>query len=114
MADLAMPHGASAPEPLTKAQFDTGLAALLAGPSHAHRFLTGVADVLDSDPLLDMHENYLTEALNLSRAYTLAPLARAIATEAAQIAMREMPLAYRGETTGSLALRIRAAAEDIR
>lgn len=93
---------------------DLALAEFLAGPSHAHRFLTGVADVLEGDPFLTVTQDLLDEALNLSTQYILGNLDSRIVEETTRIATVELPLFATGETTGLYAARIRAAAEDLR
>jgi len=101
-------------EPIfTPVAFDTALRQFLAEPSHANRFLTGVADVLEGDPFLTMTQDLLDEALNLSQAYILGNLDRAVASESAQIAMAELPVFIPGEQAGLYTARIRACAADL-
>ncbi|MDQ0842427.1 hypothetical protein [Streptomyces sp. V1I6] len=94
--------------------FDSALRQFLAAPSHAHRFLAGVADVLKGDPFLTMTQDLLDEALNLSTQYILGNLDSKIVEETTRIATAELPLFAPGETTGLYAARIRASAEDLR
>jgi hypothetical protein len=96
------------------AQLDEALARILSEPSWAHRLLQGIADVLDNQPFLTVNEALLTEACDIATSHVLGHLTPYIADQARQVAMDEMPEAYPGETAGSLAARIRAAAEDVR
>jgi hypothetical protein len=98
-------------EPIfTADRFDSALRQFLAEPSHAQRFLDGVADVLEGDPFLAMTRDRLDEALNLSTQYILGNLDSRIRAEATEAAMDELPLFIPGEPTGLYAARLRACA----
>jgi hypothetical protein len=115
MADLAMPDNTSTPQPsggLT--DLDAALARILAEPSHAHRFLAGIADVLDNHPFLTVNALLVVDAMNAAALHVFAGLPEIVAAQAAETAVDELPEAYPGELAGSLAARIRAAAEDVR
>jgi hypothetical protein len=98
-------------EPIFTADtFDSALRQFLAEPSHAQRFLDGVADVLESDPFLTMTRDLLDEALNLATQYILGNLDSHIRAEATETAMAELPLFVPGEHAGLYTARLRACA----
>jgi hypothetical protein len=96
------------------ADLDAALARILAEPSHAHRFLTGIADVLDNDPFLTVNHQLVTDAMNAAARHVLGGLPDIVAAQASETAIAEFPETYPGELATSLAARIRAAAEDLR
>jgi hypothetical protein len=95
-------------------ELDAALARILAEPSHAHRFVTGIADVLDNDPFLTVNALLVADAMNAAARHVFTGLPDIVAAQASETAIDELPETYPGELAGSLAARIRAAAEDLR
>ncbi|MHC3392071.1 hypothetical protein ACLQ2E_21790 [Streptomyces lavendulocolor] len=95
-------------------ELDDTLARLLQEPSHASQIMNAAADVLIGDPFLTVNAWTLDDAIRIGAHLVTDGLPDAVAAEAERAARLALPLAYRGETCDTYALRLRAAAWSIR